>query len=122
MKVLDAALDSCPTAKKVSEFAELRIENLLCFKELQSFNDTGKWLYEHPLIKHQSEIETLKDLKRKDPEEFLRRYEKCSYSIKRYSSYLKRTDRKDKHNTDLAHLKRYQELVGIFKTIIENDN
>lgn len=122
MKVLNADLDSCPTAKKVSEFVELRLENLLCFKELQSFNDKGKWLYRHPLIKHESEIENLKSLRRKNPDEFLRRYESCSHNIKRYSSYLKRTDRAEKHNTDIAHLKRYQELAAIFKMIVENDN
>ena len=43
MAVLDTELENNPTDAKVARMAELRIRNLLCFSELQSFNDTGQW-------------------------------------------------------------------------------
>lgn len=122
MKVLDAELDSQPTAKKVREFAELRIENLLCFKELQSFNNTGKWVYEHPLVRNEAEVSKLKELRYKDPHEFLRKYNNCCYNIKRYSSFLKREDRVDKRLSDKANLKKYKDLAVIFKNILEDED
>ena len=121
MKVLDAELDSQPTAKKVREFAELRIENLLCFKELQSFNNTGKWVYEHPLVRNEAEVSKLKELRYKEPHEFLRKYNNCCYNIKRYSSFLKREDRVDKRLSDKANLKKYKDLAVIFKNILEDE-
>ncbi|PWM09720.1 MAG: hypothetical protein DBY00_06995 [Flavobacteriales bacterium] len=122
MKVLDAELDSQPTAKKVREFAELRIENLLCFKELQSFNNTGKWVYEHPLVRNEAEVSKLKELRYKEPHEFLRKYNNCCYNIKRYSSFLKREDRVDKRLSDKANLKKYKDLAVIFKNILEDED
>lgn len=122
MKVLDAELDSQPTAKKVREFAELRIENLLCFKELQSFNNTGKWVYEHPLVRNEAEVSKLKELRYKEPQEFLRKYNNCCYNIKRYSSFLKREDRVDKRLSDKANLKKYRDLAVIFKNILEDED
>lgn len=122
MKVLDAELDSQPTAKKVREFAELRIENLLCFKELQSFNNTGKWVYEHPLVRNEAEVFKLKELRYKEPHEFLRKYNNCCYNIKRYSSFLKREDRVDKRLSDKANLKKYKDLAVIFKNILEDED
>ena len=122
MKVLDAELDSQPTAKKVREFAELRIENLLCFKELQSFNNTGKWVYEHPLVRNEAVVSKLKELRYKEPHEFLRKYNNCCYNIKRYSSFLKREDRVDKRLSDKANLKKYKDLAVIFKNILEDED
>lgn len=121
MKVLDIELEKKPTDAKVSKMAELRIRNLLCFSELQSFNDTGKWRNKHPFIVHQSERVQLEELKRRDPEAFLRKYANCSYNIKRYNSFLKSDIRADRRESDKKNLVRYQELETIFKDIIGNE-
>lgn len=121
MKVLDAELDNNPTESKVAKMAETRIRNLQCFAELQSYNDTGKWVNKHPLLIHYSERFLLEELKRKSPEEFLKRYAACSQNIKRYSSYLKNPTRSDQHSGDKQNLKKHQERKLIFETILQND-
>ena len=121
MAVLDTELENNPTDAKVARMAELRIRNLLCFSELQSFNDTGRWRNRHPFIIHQSERAQLEELKRRDPETFLRKYANCSYNIKRYNSFLKKDGRSDRRESDKKNLIRYQELETIFKEIISNE-
>ena len=121
MAVLDTELENNPTDAKVARMAELRIRNLLCFSELQSFNDTGQWRNRHPFVVHRSERCKLEELKRRDPEGFLRKYANCSYNIKRYNSFLKKDDRSDRRESDKKNLIRYQEWETIFKDIISNE-
>ena len=121
MKVLDAELDTKPSPAKVRDMAESRIRNLLCFNELKSYNDTGKWLYQHPLIIHQSERQILLDLRKNNPQEFLKQYAATEANIKRYTSFLKNPKREDHHKTDKINLARYLERSQIFKFILEND-
>jgi hypothetical protein len=121
MKVLDEELDHHPTQAKVKQMAELRIQNLLCFSELEHFNNTGKWLNRHPLISHNSEREQLLALKRRDPQGFLKQYAACELNIRRYNSYVKSDSRKDKQKNDKILLKKHQDYALIFKSILEND-
>lgn len=121
MMVLDAELENKPTDAKVARMAELRIRNLICFSELQSFNDVGQWKNKHPFVVHQSERSKLEELKRRDPESFLRKYTNCSYNIKRYKSYLRNNTRTDKRESDRKNLIRYRELETVFKAIISNE-
>lgn len=121
MKVLDSELDTKPTAKKVLRMAELRNQNLLCFKELQSFNDTGKWLYLHPLISNRSERAILLELKRKNPAEFLRQYSATDGNIRRYKSFLKNKSRESRRETDKKHLQAHLERAAIFKSILDDE-
>lgn len=122
MKQLDEQLDKNPTKSAVREMAELRIRNLQAFAELQSFNDTGNFLYKHPLIVHQSERAQLEELMRKNPAEFLHRYKNCTDSIRRYESYLKREDRKPRRAQDKEHLLRYRSKADIFKSLLEKQD
>lgn len=121
MKVLDAELDRKPTPTRVKRMAELRIQNLLAFAELESYNDTGKWRFKHPLIKHHSERSILQELRKADPEEFLRQYAACNGNVKRYTSYLKNAGRADKRQTDKEHLNRHKEREALFKSILTED-
>lgn len=122
MLKLDKVLDGKPTEKDVIRMAELRIRNLQAFDELQQFNDSGKWRYRHPLIVHMSERFALEELKRRNPERFLKEYANCAHNIKRYSSYLKNIGREDKRKTDKLNLKKHQERQTIFEDIITNEN
>lgn len=120
MKVLDQELDQKPTPQKVKKMAELRIRNLLAFSELQSYNDTGKWRYKHPLIVHQSERSRLEELYRTNPQEFLKQYAACRDNIKRYTSYLKNPSRKARQEKDKINLARHKEREVLFKSILES--
>ena len=122
MKQLDEQLDDKPTPRAVTDMAELRIRNLLAFEELQLFNDTGKFLYKHPLIVHQSERAQLENLVRNDPQEFLRRNKNVLDSIRRYESYLKRADRESRRTQDREHLRRHYEREALFKAILQSTN
>lgn len=119
MKVLDQELDQKPTPKKVIRMAELRVRNLLAFSELQSYNDTGKWRYKHPIIAHQSERSRLEELRRTNPQEFLKQYAACHSNIKRYTSYLKNPSRKEQREKDKINLARHKEREILFKSILE---
>lgn len=122
MKQLGEVLDTHPTAHTVTDMAELRIRNNQAFAELQSFNDTGKFLCKHPILFGRSEIAQLIKLLRSDPAEFLRQHKNVFDNIKRYRSYLKRSDRKDKRTADRKNLERHQERERLFKMVLEQQN
>lgn len=121
MKILHEELDSKPTKNKVMQMVDTRIQNLLCFKELKNYNDTGKWLFVHPLLQYRSDYTHINDLRRRDPQEFLRQYALTESNIKRYSSYLKSPTREDKRKADKINLKAHEDRAKIYKTILEND-
>lgn len=121
MKQLDEQLETKPTAQAVADMAELRIRNLQAFAELQSFNDTGKFLCHHPILFGRSEIAKLIKLLKADPAEFLRRHKNVLDNIKRYRSYLKRSDRKEHRQQDKHNLERHQERERLFKMVLEQN-
>lgn len=122
MKQLDEVLDKTPTPQQVADMAELRIRNNQAFAELQSFNDTGKFLCKHPILFGRSEIAELIRLLKADPSEFLRRHKNVLDNIKRYRSYLKRADRKERRAIDRKNLERHQEKERLFKMVLEQNN
>ena len=122
MKQLDELLEKERNAQAVADMAELRIRNLQAFAELQSFNDTGKFLCKHPLLFGRSEIAQLIKLLRFDPAEFLRQHKNVLDNIKRYRSYIKRTDRKNRRADDLKNLERHREREKLFKMVLEQQN
>ncbi len=119
MKEIDVRLDDKPKANDVAAMAELRIRNLQAFEELKAYNDTGRFLYKHPLLKDKSEFNELVKLFKRDPVEFLHKHKNVLDNIKRYKSYLKRDDRKDKRQSDRENLHRHQERERMFKMVME---
>ena len=122
MKQLDELLEKERNAQAVADMAELRIRNLQAFAELQSFNDTGKFLCKHPLLFGRSEIAELMKLLKTDPAEFLHRHKNVLDNIKRYRSYIKRTDRKNRSTDDLKNLERHREREKLIKMVLEQQN
>lgn len=120
MLQLDERLDADPTPEDVKAMAETRIRNLQAFNELQSFNDTGYFKFDHPLIKHKTERAELEKLLRTDTEEFLRKHSRTLDSIRRYEAYLKRKDRKDKRDSDRALLEKHRNTSIIIKSILNS--
>lgn len=119
MLKLDEVLDRKPKSEDVAMMAELRIRNLQAFDELQSYNDTGKFLCRHPLLASKSEYRRLKQLLRGNPEEFLRQYRCTADNVKRYKVYLNRSDRLSKRDSDTELLNSHQERLYLFKQILE---
>lgn len=101
--------------------AELRIRNLLCFDELQSFNDTGKWLAKHPLITHRGVYARLEEIYILDHQRFLSEYNRCCNNITRYQSYLRNEKRIDNRETDKALLLKHTETKAVFESVIQNN-
>ena len=120
MKELDKILDEKPTPDAVAQMAELRIQNLLAFDELKSFNDTGKFLYKHSLIQHRSERAELERLLHSNPSEFLRQHRCVSNSLCRYRRYLKDPEKADKKERYRALLSKYTDKDLLFKSILES--
>lgn len=118
MRELDEILETAPTAATVAELAELRIRNLKCFDELQSFNDSGKWLNRHPLLQGKNEAAELRSLLSNDPDEFLRLQRCCADNVRRYQSYLKRKDRRPFRQSDREALARYKARLALFTTVL----
>ena len=121
MRQLDEQLEKIPSEAAVAEMAELRIRNLQAFAELHSFNDTGKFLCEHPLLAGRSEAARLATLLKRDPAEFLRQHKNVLDNIRRYKSYIKRKDRKDKRHQDRTNLERHQDRERLFRMILEQE-
>lgn len=120
MKELDKVLDTAPTSGAVMQMVELRIQNLLAFTELQSYNDTGKFLYRHPLISHKSERSELEQLLKKEPQEFLRRHKCALDNIRRYEAKLKNPELADKQSKFRTLLQRHRDKELLFKTILQS--
>lgn len=119
LKQLDKQLDEHPTPEAVAAMAELRIRNLQAFAELQSLNDTGRFLCRHPLLFARSELAELSRLLKADPTEFLRRHKNVLDNIRRYRSFLKRADRADRRRQDQELLDRHQERDRLFRLVME---
>ena len=119
MKQLDEVLEKKPTPAAIAEMAEVRIRNLQAFAELQSFNDKGKFLCKHPILYGRSEIAQLIRLLKADPIEFLRQHKNMLDNIKRYKSYLKRSDRRDRRQQDKENLERHRERERLFRIVLE---
>lgn len=120
-KEIDAVIDSDPTPELIKELAEKRIRNLDCFRELKSFNDTGKFKYVHPIIRMYSLRAELEAMLRKDPVRFTQEFAKTNYNVSRYRSYLKNKkytkEQQEKHREQLdKHLEREK----LMKEVLES--
>lgn len=121
LKEIDEIIDEKPTSALVKEMTEVRILNNLCFRELEAFNNTGNWLYQHPLIVHHSERQKLILLKNDDPEAFFKEYSLCKQNVARYSSYVKSDKRTpEQKDSDKKHLRKHMEREVLFREILKS--
>ncbi|MDY6148535.1 MAG: hypothetical protein SPI35_05930 [Porphyromonas sp.] len=118
MRELDFLLDDKPTGRRVAELAELRIRSIQCFRELESFNDTGKFLCRHPLTAHRSERAVLEELYRDNPAGFLQKCSVAEREIKRYTRHLQDPKREDRRTLDKALLEKHKTTYELCTMII----
>ena len=120
MKELDAVIDHKPTITIVRELAELRIRNLDCFRELQSLNDTGNFLFKHPLIKNYSQRAELEALLKRDPTAFMLGFAKVKDNVARYSSFIK-SNKKTPEQKENARklLAKHKATEALYISVVE---
>ena len=123
MREIDAVIDEKPTEKLVMELAELKNRNLMCFKELECFNKTGKWLNKHPLLSQFSQHTRYKEMLRRNPAQFLEEYSKTAYNVNRYRSYLNNSGRDaEKHESDQKNLDKHIAREKLMKEVLDEHN
>jgi hypothetical protein len=116
---IDKVIDEKPTTSLIKELAELRIRNLQAFRELEEYNNTGKFVNKHPLVKHFSIHEQLKEMLRDNPDTFLDEYHSTKENVKRYKSFLNRKDRDQaQKEKDKKNLKKHSEREALMKEIL----
>lgn len=115
MVSIDKEIDTKATPDMVRELAELRIRNLMCFHELEAYNNTGKFLLKHPLLAFKSEREELENLFKYNFSAFLDSYANARENVKRYRTHLKNKkyteSQQEKHKERLAEHTRRLELM-----------
>jgi hypothetical protein len=119
MVEIDKDIDNNPTPAKVQSLAELRIRNLQAFRELEEYNNTGKFLNRHPLVAHFSTRMQLQQLLKDNPDEFLEEYANTRENVKRYRSFLNNKKRtKDQNAKDKINLKKHTDREALMKEIL----
>lgn len=120
---IDKIIDQKPTIGRVKELAELRIRNLQAFRELEEYNNTGKFVNKHPLVKHFSIHEQLMEMLRDNPGTFLKEYANTRENVKRYKSFLKRKGRDpEQKKKDAKNLQKHTEREELMTNILSEQN
>lgn len=122
MRELDAKLDNKPTVEAVKRIVELRIRNILVFRELAEYNNKGVFLFKHPLIRQYTVRMELINLLRKKPDAFLEEYGNCKNNVARYSSYLNRKNKSQSQEEKWKeNLKRHEERLELITSILKDE-
>lgn len=77
-----------PDDETLGRFIDLDIRNQLAFMELEHYQKTGRFLYEHPLTKMRKQHNELEALRKSNPERFASELINADKSITRYRSYV----------------------------------
>lgn len=114
--MLDRTLDRSPTPERISEIVEKSIRNRICFDELRSFNNTGRFLGRHPFVREDDAMSRLRELLLTSPEDFMKEYRNAGMNISRYAAYLHRKDmqddRKEKYRQLLAKWTEREKMMS----------
>ena len=102
----------------LAEIVRLAARLEMCFNELRSFNNTGKFLGKHPFIESKDERSRIFDLLRRDPEAYFQERKNVELNIARYSSQVNSAkldaDKKEKAK---SNLEKYQAVLQVFKDV-----
>lgn len=92
----------------------------MCFNELRSFNNTGRFIGKHPFISAKDERSRIFDILRRNPETYFQERKNVELNISRYSSQVNSskldTDKKEKAK---INLEKFQALLQVFKDVFE---
>lgn len=103
---LDRQLDDSPTQEAVIELVEKSIRNRVCFDELRSFNNQGRFLDRHPFVRVNDEFSRLKELLLTAPDDFMKEYRNAGQNVSRYKAKLNGKSLTDEKRESLTELLR----------------
>ncbi len=120
----DQALDKNPNSyEDIKKLVENDIRNKLGWNELQSFNDTGNFLWKHTILAHHKIRNELTRLKKENPEKFMRDFVNADKSITRYQSKI--NNNKFKNDTEKEsfenHIQKFKEKKSIMTELINSE-
>lgn len=117
---LEKKLDDSPTAQIVADYVELSIRNRQCREELTAFNNRGKFLNEHPILKTEDLHKQMTELLLSNPDEFMNRLTNVKQNIARYKSYINNKKRQKDLQKNKAHLEYWQNKLDVMTSILKD--
>ncbi len=117
---LEKKLDDSPTAQMVAEYVELSIRNRQCREELTAFNNRGKFLNEHPILKTEDLYKEMTELLLSNPDEFMNRLTNVKQNIARYKSWMKNKKRQKDLQSNKTHLEHWQNKLEVMTSILKD--
>jgi hypothetical protein len=109
MQELNASIDT--STDQAGEMVANDLSNHLAFCELEAYNETGKFLYKHPILATYIQEKKLESLRKADPERFMNDLINADKSITRYKSQIKNNKYKNKEE-----LIKWQNLINDYET------
>ena len=103
---IDAVIDLQPTADNIKALLDDAWLNRQAQAELVSYNKDGKFLLEHPLLLNRKATNKFIEMRRNDPDLFLKELHNANQSISRYQSMISKNKYKDQEE-----LVRWQKLI-----------
>lgn len=102
----------------IETFIGLSIRNELCFAELKSFNDTGRFIGKHPFIKHKDERQRVAELIRSDPDRYFDERKNIELNITRYNLQINGTRSSDEQKKRAAsNLEKFKTMLQLYKDV-----
>ena len=117
---LEKKLDDSPPAQMVAEYVELSIRNRQCREELTAFNNRGKFLNEHPILKTEDLYKEMTELLLSNPDEFMNRLTNVKQNIARYKSWIKNKKRQKDLQSNKTHLEHWQNKLEVMTSILKD--
>lgn len=117
---LEKKLDDSPPAQMVAEYVELSIRNRQCREELTAFNNRGKFLNEHPILKTEDLHKEMTELLLSNPDEFMNRLTNVKQNIARYKSWIKNKKRQKDLQSNKTHLEHWQNKLEVMTSILKD--
>ena len=117
---LEKKLDDSPTAQIVADYVELSIRNRQCREELTAFNNRGKFLNEHPILKTEDLHKQMTELLLSNPDEFMNQLTNVKQNIARYKSYINNKKRQKDLQNNKAHLEHWQNKQDVMISILKD--
>lgn len=109
MKELSTTIDT--NTNKAGKMVADDLSNHLAFLELESFNNEGKFIYNHPILAEYRHEKQLEALRKADPERFMNDLINADKNITRYKSQIKNEKYKTKEE-----LIKWQQLISDYET------
>lgn len=93
----------------------------LCFSELRSFNNTGRFLGKHPFIAQADERSRVTSLLMSDPDAYFEERKNIELNITRYQSQLNsKKMTKEQKERARSNLEKHQARLALYKEILKN--